>query len=638
MDDVHLDRDGPEAPPSPKGRWLSVHRRGARVLITSVAVLAFTVLAMAWGARWAEALGPAGDPVLRVTAGWEWTIAAGVTIAIAAIVRALITDANLRSRNTAFETRRRDAESRLRATMQTAPTLEDHEAVGARLDRLLEERATLATTAALSRAKRTVESRHSDNPPRRTLLPWRRDDRSAATDRAVQQAITLAARSAIAPASVFTRVSERRLLEDEHASVTLTRTIEGSAPLSNLVLVPVLQVPKGTLVGAMKVTVDERAGRTLTMVAGRGILIDAFEDWVAALVADGLATADQMRECLAVARRWIVADTAASAAERGALLGDFDEAVGFAERAGRTPRQRVLLQWARSLLDTAIAADVIFAIVSEGCAKPRRITVGYEEPYRKPISGIRRLVGIGRSEFSIDLRGAADADTYHLDIRADPSTYFEEAIVVYAVEPPPPVDTELIWVAPLRGDAQAHVYARAFGSRSAGGAIGAAMPESPKVHIRMRERPPGLIGATFALSLWIFLLTWVICALYPALFPILSGAQTVWMTLVLAAPALVTGWLLSRLNADAVRHMSMSAFALIVWLSIDVVAVVTVSALSVSGAAAPAWTVVQGALELHHPEWAMLAALTLSHLCASALLFVGRGVRYSRTIDEGASS
>ena len=70
-------------------------------------------------------------------------------------------------------------------------------------------------------------------------------------------------------------------------------------------------------------------------------------------------------------------------------------------------------------------------------------------------------------------------------------------------------------------------------------------------------------------------------------------------------------------------------------LSIDVAAVVTISALTLSGAALAPWTLIDGIVVLQHPEWAILLFLTLTHLCASALLFAGRGLRYARTIKEG---
>ncbi|WP_182897011.1 hypothetical protein, partial [Streptococcus pyogenes] len=128
----------------------------------------------------------------------------------------------------------------------------------------------------------------------------------------------------------------------------------------------------------------------------------------------------------------------------------------------------------------------------------------------------RRFVGIGRSDFSVDLRRAAEADTYHLDIRTESSTYFEEAAVVFAGdEGDTPSDTELVHVAPLRGDAHAHVHIRSFGDWVRRHDGGASVAETPKLNIRMRERPPGLIGATFALSLWIFLLTWTIAYFHP---------------------------------------------------------------------------------------------------------------------------
>ena len=209
----------------------------------------------------------------------------------------------------------------------------------------------------------------------------------------------------------------------------------------------------------------------------------------------------------------IVADVPPATSEREAILSWLD---GVTRNRGPRPlraRQHTLLTWIRSLVDIATATDVIFAIVADGCATTHKITVTYDEPYGKAISQARRFVGIGRSDFSVDLRRAAEADTFHLDITTGSSTYFEEAAVVFADESDLPDDAELVHVAPLRGDAHAHVYIRSFGDWVRRHSVRTPIPETPKLHIRMRERPPGLIGPTFALSLWICALTWT-CLLY----------------------------------------------------------------------------------------------------------------------------
>ncbi|APZ35226.1 hypothetical protein BOH66_13950 [Microbacterium aurum] len=632
-------------------RWLRIHRKGARVFCTTAAVIPLTLLAIGFAARVAADNPPRLAPgvavatplpsatatvhsVIEVDAPSSWIVVLAVIILIAAIGRVAITDKRLGAGDVSVVTERRDRESALKNELAQLSDPDAQRRKDAELHALLQRRVGVATSAATERVAQIISTR--DPSASKASRLWHGLRSASDHDPAAQGAIMLLARAVVAPASVFTRVSERRSLQDEHAAVTLTRTVDGTEPMKDLVLVPVLHVPKGSLVGSMTVTIDDKPGRTLPMNIGRGVVLRALDYLADAAVADGLASRSDMDECVRAAAPLIVADLPSVEAERMAVLSALKAATRHPRTRRSLPRHRTLLTWIRSLIDIAMAADVVIAVVEDGCAATHKISVAYDEPYGKAISWARRFVGIGRSDFSVDLRRAAEADTYHLDIRTESSTYFEEAAVVFAGdEGDTPSDTELVHVAPLRGDAHAHVHIRSFGDWVRRHDGGASVAETPKLNIRMRERPPGLIGATFALSLWIFLLTWTIAYFHPVLFPAVSGAQSAWTALVLAAPALLTGWLLSRLNAEAMRFMSASAFALIVWLSIDVAAVVTISALTLSGAALAPWTLIDGIVVLQHPEWAILLFLTLTHLCASALLFAGRGLRYARTIKEG---
>lgn len=636
--------------------WMRVHRKAARIGCTAVAVAATSLLLIYAGASLAASSPPQLRllpdpmtptpsatpqtspplPVVEATVPASWLIALIIIAVVAGLLRFAITDKNLASGEISVVTGRRDRESALEQGLSGLTEPDDQKALGEHLRKLRAQRTATAIASGPDAVRQILATKDVESAaPRASRWPWRQARLAAAPD-ASHAAIMLAARAIAAPASVFTRVNESRMLEDEHAQVTLTRTIDGTATLRNLILVPVLRVPKGELVGSMTVTVDGKAGRTLPMIAGRGVVLQALSHLADAVVADGLARRDNIDECIEDAASLIVADVRPAASERRALLDWLDDAT----TGGRGPRpliarQHTLLTWIRSLVDIATATDIVFAIVPDGCTTTHKVAVTYDEPYGKAISPARRFVGIGRSDFSVDLRRAAEADTFHLDIRTGSSTYFEEAAVVFADESDLPDDAELVHVAPLRGDAHAHVYIRSFGDWVRRHSVRTPIPETPKLHIRMRERPPGLIGPTFALSLWICGLTWTIAYFYPVLFPAVSGTSSAWTTLVLAAPALLTGWLLSRLNAEAMRYMSASAFVLIIWLSLDVAAVVTASALTLSGAALPPWPLATGVIELHHPEWVALMLLTLAHVCASGILFLGRGLRYSRTIREG---
>lgn len=631
--------------------WLRAHRKGLRVGATSVAVAMFVLLVMIWGSNLAESSPPrvaitptpsatpaVGRPIVEAHPPMILLLVLISAALIAAVVRWQITDSRLEKRrlqagDLTVVAGVRSAEDMIRRSEATSATGGTPSAI----DRYFANQELAVTSNSDLAIESIIEEGRRTSAPVGPLGRWwkvGRDARRSAADIELD-VIRLATRAVVAPSTVFTRVSERRVLEDERASVTVARTIEGSESLGGLLLIPVLRVPKGQLLGSLTVTVDDKSARTIPMSAARGTVIRALRSLVLSVAeADGT----DLRALLAFtnnATRAILSDSPTDLETRQGWLADLDRqvavAVDYAER----------LEWLRSLADIAMTTDVIFAVCPGGCTSTKKVVVAYEEPYGVPVRTAvrraRRFVGIGLADFKIDLHRASEAPTFHLDVRGAVGTYFEQADVVFpsgaSDVATPESRPELLHVSPLRGDPHVHLYWREFGGWAAATQNSPA-PGTPRLHLRLRERPPGLTGPTFALSLWICLITWTVAYFYPVLFR--SSAtpnQSAWTTLILAAPALLTGWLLSRLNADTVRVMSLSTFVLILWLSINVASTVTVAALTMSSVQFGALVPFLG-ITIYHLDWVLLLLSTLAHLVASGILFAGRGLRYARTINE----
>lgn len=512
----------------------------------------------------------------------------------------------------------------------------------------LDERGPILMTSA-----RTALDRLHKGPPLRPRHRWRwgidlsRKRRSPPmTPSSAEQAegwrqgvLNSALRAIVAPDTVFSRVAETHVLGDERASATVARSIEGSAELDDLVLVPVLRVPRGSLLGTLRVTIHDTPTSTLPTSLARGVLLLLFHQ-LTLTVAQRLDDEhkEMLRTSAELAARAIVSDLPSSAVDREKIRAGFNTA--------QLDKIQPLGPWLRALTEQAIAADIVFAVAPQGFTDSSRIVVTYDEPYREPVRGpvafARRTLGIGLTDVQIDLHRAAEARSYHLDVTAPGSMHVEQASVrIPGILPKPDhkvaaARSELIHIAPSRGDGHAHVYWRDF-DRSIDH-LDTGGTSTPSFRIRIRERPPGLLGPTLALSFWLFTIAWLIAYFYPALFSDGGAGSSAWATLVLAAPALLAGWLLSRLNADAMRFTSVSTFALILWLSLNVALVATVAALTFSGVHLTTLTLPQPPLiTIGHYGWFLLMVLTALNLGACSLLFIGRSRRYARTINERVS-
>ncbi len=210
-------------------RWLRIHRKGARVFCTTAAVIPLTLLAIGFAARVAADNPPRLAPgvavatplpsatatvhsVIEVDAPSSWIVVLAVIILIAAIGRVAITDKRLGAGDVSVVTERRDRESALKNELAQLSDPDAQRRKDAELHALLQRRVGVATSAATERVAQIISTR--DPSASKASRLWHGLRSASDHDPAAQGAIMLLARAVVAPASVFTRVSERRSLVD----------------------------------------------------------------------------------------------------------------------------------------------------------------------------------------------------------------------------------------------------------------------------------------------------------------------------------------------------------------------------------------------------------------------------------------
>ncbi|KDA05221.1 hypothetical protein DC31_02160 [Microbacterium sp. CH12i] len=632
---------------------LRAHRQVVRTCLSGLALSCLVVFGLLGFSRfWQAAPPPAAVGFAPVIVGdvpfWLLVILGGV-FAACVILRSLVTDASLEiaRKRAGDDTVISASKSSLFEPGGQSPFDEDLAktalAANPEMMAFLDHSHRALSLSAYAQLEDLIENVQLDTPlgvvhaSRWNLFRRKKAEQPPVLVENVGDALSSVINAVVAPDTIFTRVSERRELGDERATVTVARTVEGHPALRHLVLIPILRIPKAKLVGALSVQIDGKPARTVPTSMSRGLLVRMLQQLVVQAANDA---SDEQKQLLlqfaARAGQAIVSDVPLEERIRGQWLAVCDDVL-------RSLAPQPAEPWLVALAEIALSSDIIFAVVPEGCGSTRRISVSYTEPYGERVIGvvnhIRRLVGIGPAEYKIDLHRIAEANSYHLDVTTVANTYVEEASVIVpgaraerdraAVEP----SSELIQVASLRGDGQTHLYWRNY--RRDGITGGSARSTTPQFYLRIRERPPGLLGPTLALSAWTTTLTCAVGYFYPLLFANTSGGSSVWTTVILAAPALLAGWLLSRLTVDSLRIMSASTFMLVATLALIVALLVTMSAFTMSGVSLPTWEL-SAQLLVYHPDWMLLMAMTMLHALATGLLFIGRGRRYRSTINERA--
>ncbi len=436
----------------------------------------------------------------------------------------------------------------------------------------------------------------------------------------------------VTPSTLTDRISERRALGETRSAVTVSRTFTGAPDLR---AAPALRVAKGTLVGALTVHVNGKAARTLTTAQARGLLLVALYGGH-----DDVFPASS--PFLTEAVPAVLADRSIDDVLLDTLLGHIDQVEAT---NGVTPASRAL----RTLTRLATTCDFVFVDVPDGCKDATKVTISYHEAYGTKVrsvgSRVRRLFGLGRRDYIVDIHSAAEAASYHLDMEGHEDMFIQNAYVTLpyqrtddsSLRPAPrsPDRAEYMFIRSPQGDSSIHLYARDLDASDilVGEQSGKKITAKPHFVVELRERPPGILGPTLALSAWLVAVTWVVGLNYGDVFASTSPGSS-WPAVIFGVPALVAGWLLSKMTKDVLRVISIPTFLCVAWVAVNSALLVTLAALSTTGI--ELGVVNLGRIHLEHPTWAFMMWTTAFALAVCLWLFIVRSARYASTINKGS--
>jgi hypothetical protein len=416
------------------------------------------------------------------------------------------------------------------------------------------------------------------------------------------------------------RIQETLECTDSEWTTTTVRTIH--TPDDGTLLVPVLRHRKGELIDGLSV---EHAGQPMStlnhteflgaiaMVLGT-LFQAAFKD-----KARDRAYSLALRQILEyVGGRSVIGTWEKSQLENAMATLDWtpDE---------REPEKQVF----RDLVSLLEDRFLVIAVISN-CRAGERIKVKTKSCVldRDEDSSIhawvRRLLGLQRRTYRIAISEANETASYHFYTKSPAGTYYEapkiEAVFLSG-------DSSI--ATQLRADVEIDLKSRVKTSTISGS-------DSVHVHIadlgevvtrwgsirriefylstNFRERPPGVVGVQWWMSLYILILTWLAGFNYDRIFASgttssSQGIDLVWSALFFGVPVLVAPWITSKLIMERLRVISVATYALLVWLIGD--AIVTTFLAGIIFVSGAKWSLNVGSgVSVIHVAWAVLMIST----------------------------
>jgi len=443
------------------------------------------------------------------------------------------------------------------------------------------------------------------------------------------------------PPSLTSRVSQSIKLLNEKYSIEIARTIHTNG---QSLAIPLIRVLKGRIVGSLRLTVDEKRTRTLTYDESKGFQVAALY-----VTYDRLFPVSGKDNLLDRCCKAIVGSSPPAGDEYSVLIGDLQEAIDTvqAPKADKDALYR--------LVSEASHYDYILGVVEGNKdANIRRVVVEYDGTYMEGIKGaanrLHTLLGLGKRKFTFELPYAAESKSFHLQVEGPENMYAYEVYPLWGYTGRTSTEAtdasvgrirnKLISRSQLSGDQHAHVYMRdldggpAIDLQSQNGKEEA--QSIPRVFLEYREHPPGVLGPVLAVSAWLMVLTWTVGFFHDDIFRVQAGGTPQgaqgWTTVIFGVPAIVTGWILSKADAKTLRSISLVTFMALVFLAVNAVLLVSVSALKIAGVGAFSFDL--GFVNVQHGTWTVMLFLTLFHLAVCFGMFLTRSIRYASTINE----
>jgi len=427
------------------------------------------------------------------------------------------------------------------------------------------------------------------------------------------------------PVGHFGRIKEH--VEVQATRYRLTTTLMFQHQDEHECLLPLIALPKGSLIDDLDVEFDGRPGSTLSYIENQGaiaLVVDAYFSQLAKSEIVGTRFKDRtvLEEILNIVAAPLARDPGLVIQQlRRAKVGNASEST---------------LQEFLKLIEFLAKHYFILGRVNSSETESRtkvKLTSTFERSLtnHRLLDSFKLVLGLRPREHIFTLPRALETVSYHLSMLTPKGTYvydngFENVRVKLTgegTEGGPAKRKQL--VAPYRAFGRStkslHVYMRGDHSQ--------VTDTLPTIRLELRERPPGLIELTLPLSSMLCVTAWIVGFHHDQIFAggPLPGS---WPTVLFGIPTLLIGWLFSRIDADTMSRISLTTFASIGWLSLNSLASVLAAAMKSARVIATDSPVkFHFGFTVFHPIWATIMLSCATQLVFVTVFSVNRAVRYA---------
>jgi hypothetical protein len=457
------------------------------------------------------------------------------------------------------------------------------------------------------------------------------------------------------------RISEEVSFTLDTVTQTVTRTVIVDDPQAPL-LVPVMRVPKGHLIDQLRVTANGTTVSTLTYVEYQGAMVTSLESLFKQAVPRSSSHSSRF---LVEALLACCSNNAVQSRARRRLRRQMKATLApRPTNPGASPSVEVREEDTRAfqeLVNYLLESYFVIAVVEPAHLTARtKVTVEHTRRRYDTLGGwrnhLRGLIGLGSRTYFLDLPHATEARSYHFRTNVPEGSYLfrsvarPEAVGVEMNDPSHARPTDLhlnglatgkvaamprLHVSEALGLDYVHVYGRDLAGRLhkiSGDRRRSEGRLLVRFYAEYRERPPGMLAMLLPVSLYLAILSWGVGRYFSVVFAATTSRApptSSWPAIIFGVPALVSGWLLSRLRRETLQICSLTTLWALLWLVVNAGWAVGLALLSVTkpdvGTVHPF-----PFLWIHNGAWTALMLSTGSNFVLLAHMWISRTSRYWR--------
>ena len=482
-------------------------------------------------------------------------------------------------------------------------------------------------------------------------------------------------RMVVDPAASVSRITETALYTDEKWVHEITRTLSFSA--DSPIIAPIMRTRKGQLIDELSVQVNGNPTSTLPFLESQGAVAALIEVLFCQSFPDAYLEESEYAKAL---------DTILMACCSASPVGleqrtHLDETLRSLQWRRNHPQLFALQEALTQLIGFMLDYYFVFVHACPENSLPTKIRTSHSTPRSDTLGGLNRIrmsLGLSVRDAIIELPLATEARSYHFHTTAPDGAYFYnlELHPLALAETDAPIEIKSFAQSrqaipklshTLSGRDFVHVYGRHLNGRledvteEGEGRFGRddhsyrpAVNRSLNVwlYAQYHERPPGILAVLLPLSAYLAILVWGVGYFHGTVFlgerfhyigqshliipyfdPTIIRSNSSSLTILFGIPALVSGWIASRIDGKLLQRISLSSFFLLCWSVFNAGAAVVLAVSSNTARDPSVWSL-PGGVTLIHGTWAILMISTGSAAAFCVLQMISRTSRYWYRLDS----